>query len=62
MRSLQVREHDRSIRTAAPFGVAVLAVLVSTFTPYPELITGVLCALLLAVEIRLASLTPGSAD
>ena len=59
---LHLREHDRSVRTAWPFGVAVLAVLTSTLTPYPELITGVVCGLLLAAEIRVAGLTPGSAD
>lgn len=59
---LQLREHDRSVRTVVPFGVAVVMVLVSTLTPYPELITGFTCALLLAVEIRVAGLIPGSAD
>ncbi len=59
---LQLRGHDPSIRTVLPFGLAVVAVLAATFTPYPELLSGLICALLLAVEIGVARLTPGPSD
>lgn len=59
----QVRGHDPGPRTAVPFGVAVLAVLAAAFTPFPEVLTGVVCAGLLAVEIVVAGLAPdGEAD
>ena len=51
-----MRFHDASWRTVLPFGVAVLAVLGSTFTPVPELITAGVCILLLIVEVRFAGL------
>jgi low temperature requirement protein LtrA len=50
-----VRMHDASPRTSAPFALTVVAVIASTWTPRPELAAGVLCALLLAVELRLTS-------
>ncbi len=59
---LQLRRHDSSLRTVGPFGLAIPAVLASTFSPFPELIVGLVCALLLAVEIRVAGLAPGEQE
>lgn len=52
---VQLRGHDPSVRTALPFGVAVVLVLSGTLTPVPELVAGVVVAVLLAVEVRLAA-------
>lgn len=60
MWTLNLRHHDAGLRTLVPFAVAVVAILASTFTPYPELLTGVVCALLVAVEVTFAELGPAS--
>lgn len=52
---VQLRRHDPSARTAVPFGMAVLLVLLGTLTPLPELVAGVVVAVLLVVEVRLAA-------
>ena len=52
---IHLRGHDRSMRTAAPFGLAVVVVLVGTWTRYPELVTGIVVVALLIGEVRLAS-------
>jgi low temperature requirement protein LtrA len=52
---IQLRRHDARARTAVPFGVAVLLVLAGTLTPVPELCAGVVVAILLTVEVRLAA-------
>jgi low temperature requirement protein LtrA len=58
---IQLRRHDASARTAVPFGVAVLLVLAGTLTPVPELCAGLVVAVLLAVEVRLAAVAAGAA-
>jgi low temperature requirement protein LtrA len=50
-----VRMHDSTPRTSGPFGLAVAAVIASTWTPRPELAAGVICVLLLVTEVRLTS-------
>jgi hypothetical protein len=50
------------VRTALPFGVAVVLVLAGTLTPVPELVAGVVVAVLLAVEVRLAATDGGTAQ
>lgn len=57
-----VRIHDASARTWGPFALVIAAVLGSTWTPRPELAAGVLCALLLAVELRLTSASESTAS
>lgn len=52
---VSIRLHDSSIRTWLPFGVAMLACAGATFGPAPELVTGLICVALLAVELRLTS-------
>jgi low temperature requirement protein LtrA len=54
--SLLLRQDTGRFRTAVPFGLAVLLILASTMTPVPELLTGVVCVALLAVEVRAAGL------
>ncbi|MFC7622633.1 low temperature requirement protein A [Microlunatus sp. GCM10028923] len=54
--ALHLRRHDSSPRTWAPFLAAVVLILASTATPVPELITGIVLAVLVAVEIRVARL------
>jgi low temperature requirement protein LtrA len=56
----QLRGHDPGLRTAVPFGIAVLLVLAGTLTPVPELCAGLVVAALLAVEVRRAA-RPGPA-
>ncbi|MDN5725459.1 MAG: low temperature requirement protein A [Propionibacteriales bacterium] len=50
---LLVRQHDDTVRTWLPFALATVATLASNLTPYPELITGVVCAALVAVDLLL---------
>lgn len=50
---IQVRPHDASSRTWGPFLGAVTLVLTATFLPMPEVIAGVVCSLLLFVELKL---------
>ncbi len=57
---VHLRRHDPSPRTAVPFLGAVLLLIGTTFTPVPELLTGVICALLVVVEVRLAGLVAAS--
>lgn len=47
-----------SARTRVPFAGAVVGVLAATFTPWPELVAGLVCAALVAVEVRFATLLP----
>lgn len=53
---LHLRHHDASARTLVPFSITVVVTLGATFSPVPEVITGVACVLLVAVEVRLAGL------
>lgn len=54
---IQLRAHDGSLRRAAPLILAVVLVLAATLLPYPELLTGVVLAALVATQvIRSASL------
>jgi low temperature requirement protein LtrA len=53
---LHIRHHDASWRTSVPFGAAIIALLVATFVPYPELIAAAICIILLVVEIKVARL------
>jgi len=53
-----VRLHEKSRRTAAAYGIAVLWVLAATFAPVPELAAGVGCAGLLAFELSMSSGSP----
>jgi low temperature requirement protein LtrA len=53
--AVHLRRHDPSTRTAVPFGLAVLLILASTFTAYPEVITGLVLVVLLVIEVRLAA-------
>jgi low temperature requirement protein LtrA len=46
-----VHLYDQSGRTASAYAVAVVLVLCSTVTPVPELLTGIICAGLLAFEL-----------
>jgi low temperature requirement protein LtrA len=57
---LNIRLHDTSIRTALPFGAAVIALVAVTFVPYSELWAGVIGVALLAVEIWLTTSTDDS--
>ncbi|OYD67724.1 hypothetical protein BDB13_1256 [Rhodococcus sp. OK302] len=50
---IHIRLHDSSTRTLAPFAIAVVVVLGGTFTAVPELVAGLACAALLAVELIL---------
>lgn len=54
--ALHLRRHDASPRTWAPFLGAVVLILASTATPVPELITGLVLAVLVAVELKVARL------
>jgi low temperature requirement protein LtrA len=55
---LQVRPHDPSSRTWGPFAGAVAVVLAATFLPMPEVTTGVICSILLFVELKLEQACP----
>lgn len=50
---IHIRLHDSSARTLAPFAITVVVVLGGTFTAVPELVAGLACAALLAVELVL---------
>jgi low temperature requirement protein LtrA len=53
--------HERPLApTLVPFGAAVLVILGGTFSPLPEVLAGVACAVLLAVEVRTAAVTAGA--
>lgn len=52
---VHLRGHDPSLRTAVPFGAAVLLILAGTFIPYPELSTAIVVVILLVVEVSLAN-------
>jgi low temperature requirement protein LtrA len=52
---VNVRLHDATIRTAGPFGLAILASVAVTFVPFSELWVGLICVALLAVEVRLTT-------
>jgi low temperature requirement protein LtrA len=51
---ISLRQHDPSARTIVPFGAAVVLILLSTVTPWPEILAGLVCACLVAVEVRVA--------
>lgn len=53
--TVHVRCHDASARTLVPFLAAIVLVLATTFTPYPEVLSGIICAILVAVEVKLES-------
>jgi low temperature requirement protein LtrA len=53
---LLLRHEKPRLVTALPFGVAVLLILLATLTPAPEVIAGLVCAALVAVEVRAAGL------
>ncbi|MFL6063549.1 MAG: low temperature requirement protein A [Friedmanniella sp.] len=48
---IQLRRQDPAVWTAVPFGVAVLLILLGTFTPVPELVAGVVTVVLLAIQV-----------
>jgi low temperature requirement protein LtrA len=50
---VHLRPHDASIRTFGPFAFAVVLALLSTFTPFPEVAAGLVCALLLVAELKM---------
>ncbi|BCF80863.1 membrane protein [Rhodococcus qingshengii] len=50
---IHIRLHDSSVRTLVPFSVAIVVVLGGTYTAVPELVAGLACAALLAVELIL---------
>nr|WP_257230657.1 hypothetical protein [Rhodococcus qingshengii] len=50
---IHIRLHDSSVRTLVPFSVAIVVVLSGTYTAVPELVAGLACAALLAVELIL---------
>lgn len=52
---ISIRLHDASLRTAGPFGIAILATVAVTFVPTSELWVGLICVALLVVELRLAA-------
>jgi low temperature requirement protein LtrA len=49
---VQVRPHDDTVRTWPPYFGAAVLVLLATFTPAPEVVSGLICALLLVVELK----------
>jgi hypothetical protein len=51
-----LRHETPRSRTALPFGAAIALILAATFTPLPEVVAGVVCVALLAVEVRAAGL------
>jgi len=53
--AIHLRRHDPSARTALPFAVAVLLILASTVTAYPEVATGIVLVVLLVLEVRLVA-------
>ncbi|MEW3744813.1 hypothetical protein QOZ75_29495, partial [Pseudomonas aeruginosa] len=55
---IQLRSHDRSLSRAAPVLVAVVLILASTFAPWTELVTGVVLAALVAVQVTRGSWAP----
>lgn len=60
MWGVAVRMHDPGPSTYVPFGVASVLVLAATFTPVPELLTGLVLVVLLVVELRTISSEPAS--
>ncbi len=44
--------------TLGPFAVAVVMAVAATFLPFPELAAGVICCVLLFVELRLEQTSP----
>ncbi|GAA3518531.1 low temperature requirement protein A [Aeromicrobium panaciterrae] len=50
-----LRLHDSSVRTAAVFASAIVALVAVTFVPYSELWAGIIMVLLLVAELRLAA-------
>lgn len=58
---LLLRHEKPWAATTVPFGVAVVLVLAATLTPAPELVAGLICVALVAVEVRAAGLSGTSA-
>lgn len=54
MWATQVRPHDPSLRTLGPFAAAIALILAGTFSPVPELATGLVCVALLVVSLKTA--------
>ncbi|MEJ7635538.1 low temperature requirement protein A [Aeromicrobium sp.] len=52
---VSIRLHDSSARTLVPFGLAVAALLATTYVPYSELWAGLIFVLLLVAELRLTT-------
>lgn len=48
-----LRDREDRRRAAGPYGVAVAGVLAATFGPLPEVAAGIVCAVLLAVQLRI---------
>lgn len=55
-----LRDEQPRGRTALPFAVAAVLILLATFTPWPELFSGLVCVALLAVEVRAAGVADQS--
>lgn len=55
---IQLRSHDRSLIRAAPVLGAVVLILASTFAPWTELVTGLVLAALVSVQVTRGSWAP----
>lgn len=55
---LQVRPHDATAKTWGPFVGAAVLIVGATFLPAPEIVTGVICCLLLYIELKLEQACP----
>lgn len=49
--ALRLRQHDRTWRTAAPLFVAAAFVLLAALTPVPEVVIGMILAVVVAIEL-----------
>jgi hypothetical protein len=49
---IQLRPHDPSVRAALPFAIAIVLVLLTTMTDFPELLAGLVVVALLVTELR----------
>ncbi|KRF13784.1 low temperature requirement protein A [Nocardioides sp. Soil797] len=52
--AVHIRLHDSSVQTWGPFAAVIVALAGITFVPYSELWAGLICCVLLAVELGLA--------
>ncbi len=55
---IHLRQHDPSERTKLAFLAAVLLILLGSMTPAPELVAGLVCALLVAVAVAIPDSQP----